>query len=92
MNPDPLLFSPDHAARQMALIGLDHQRETVGDADRGAHLERGAGFREIADRAIDCAAAKGNPALQQWAAAPANRAVVTTDARVLLSDCHGGGL
>ena len=67
MNPDPLLFSPDHAARQMALIGLDHQRETVGDADRGTHVERGARFREIADRAVDRAAAKGNPACLQQA-------------------------
>jgi hypothetical protein len=26
MNPDPLLFSPDDAAWQMEVIGLDHQR------------------------------------------------------------------
>jgi hypothetical protein len=43
MNPDPLLFSPDDATRQMAVVGFDHQREAFGDADGRTHLERGAG-------------------------------------------------
>src|SRR5437660_11886010 len=67
MNPDPLLFSPDDAARQMAVVGFDHQREAFRTADGRAHLERGAGFGEIADRAIEGGtAAKRNLArLQQ---------------------------
>src|SRR4051812_47191176 len=63
MNPDPLLFSPDDAAWQMAVVGFDHQREALGNPDRRAHLERSAGFGKITDRAIDGgAAAKRNPA------------------------------
>src|SRR5688572_20854847 len=67
MNPDPLLFSPDDATRKMAVVGVDHQREAFGNAERGSHLERGTRFGKIADRAIDGgAAAKRNPArLQQ---------------------------
>jgi hypothetical protein len=67
MNPDPLLFAPHDAARQMPLIGFDHQREAFGNADGRDHLERGAGLRKIANRAIEGgAAAKRNLArLQQ---------------------------
>jgi len=67
MNSDPLLLSPDDATRQMAVVSFDYQREAFRNADGGAHLERGAGFGEIADRAVDgSAAAKRNPAgLQQ---------------------------
>jgi hypothetical protein len=61
MNPDPLLFSPDDAAWQMAVVGFDHQREALGNPDRRAHLERSAGFGKITDRAINGgAAAKRN--------------------------------
>lgn len=60
MNPDPLLFSPDDAAWQMEVIGLDHQREAFGNADGGGHLKCGAGFGKIADRAIEGGAAKRN--------------------------------
>ena len=44
MNPDPLLFSPDDATRQMAVVSFDYQREAFRNADGGAHLELGAGF------------------------------------------------
>src|SRR5882672_9868015 len=67
VNPDPFLFSPDDAARQMVVVGFDHQREAVGYADRGCHVERGTRFREIAHRAVDRAAAKRNPARLQQA-------------------------
>ena len=55
MNPDPRLLSPDDAAQQMAVVGFDHQREALRNADRRAHLECGAGFGKIADRAVDAA-------------------------------------
>src|SRR5262245_12982453 len=67
MNPDPRLLVPDDAARHMDVIRFDHQREMFGNADRGTHLEGGAGFGEIANGAVDSAAAKRNPARLQQA-------------------------
>ena len=66
MNPDPPLLSPDDAAGHMAVVGFDHQREAFGNPDGGGHLECGAGFGKVADRAVDGGpAAKRNPARLQ---------------------------
>src|SRR4051794_31040071 len=53
MNPDPRFFAPDDAARQMTVVGFDHQHEALGNSNRGVDLERGAAFREVADGAVD---------------------------------------
>src|SRR5262245_38374544 len=65
MNPDPLLLPPDDAAWQVAVVGFDDQREAVRNADRRYHLECGASFGKVADRAIDRAANKRNLACLQ---------------------------
>src|SRR5687768_12108601 len=66
MHPDPPLLSPDDAARHKAVVGFDHQHEAFGNPDGGGHLECGAGFGKVADRAVDGGpAAKRNPARLQ---------------------------
>src|SRR6185295_3425833 len=66
MNPDPRLFAPDDTARQMEVVGCDHQREAFVYADGGAHLERGAVLRKVADRTVEGgAAAERDPARLQ---------------------------
>ena len=45
MNPDPRLFAPDDTARQMEVVGCDHQREAFGDAD-GEPTSSAAPFSE----------------------------------------------
>ena len=39
-------------------MGWNDQRKSVGDEQRGYHFERGAGLGDVANRAIDRAAAE----------------------------------
>src|SRR5207244_5231985 len=52
-----LFLAPDHGAGEMCSVGLDEQAEMVGDADGTADVERGAGTGQVADGAVDRAAA-----------------------------------
>src|SRR5262249_36577318 len=58
LHADALFLAPDHPAGQLRSIGLEEQGEIFRDADRARDLEGGAGFGEIADRAVDRAAAE----------------------------------
>src|SRR3954454_24905773 len=56
-HPDSLFLAPDHGAGEMCSVGLDEQAEMVGDADGTADVECGAGIGQVADSAVDRAAA-----------------------------------
>jgi hypothetical protein len=53
---DPPLTAPDDLARLVASI--DNQRKMLEDSDRGAHVQRRADRRYVADHAVDRAAAE----------------------------------
>ncbi len=62
-DADALLFAPDDAAGQMTAVG--HEREVRRDSDRARDVERGTGGGDVANRAIDRAAAElDGPAFQ----------------------------
>jgi hypothetical protein len=52
------LIAPEHLAGEMRSVARNCQGECCRDADRGRDIERRAVRREVADGAIDCAAAE----------------------------------
>ena len=57
-NPDPALSAPDNAARPAETIGWNDQGELVGNEERCDDLKGGAGLRNVADGAVNHAAAE----------------------------------
>jgi hypothetical protein len=57
-HTDPLFLAPDYGAGQMRSIGLNDEREAFGDADGARDIECGTGIGEVANRAVDRAAAE----------------------------------
>jgi hypothetical protein len=57
-NPDAPRLPPNDMARPTWVVGLDDQFEPVRDEQWGYDLERSAGVRNIANRAVDYAAAE----------------------------------
>jgi hypothetical protein len=57
-DADPFFPAPDDVARPADLVGLNDQREAVGNEKRGEDFERGPGCREVANRAVEGAAAE----------------------------------
>jgi hypothetical protein len=57
-HADPLFPAPDDVAGQVQPVGLEDQREIVGDAHRAGYLERRSDVRHVANHAIDRAAAE----------------------------------
>jgi hypothetical protein len=50
-DADPLFPAPDDVTRPVQLLARDHQREAVGNKQRGHNFECGPGLREISDGA-----------------------------------------
>lgn len=59
-NPDPPLFAPRDLTRFAQLLAVDDQRELFRKPERTIDLDGRACFREIANRARECAAGKFN--------------------------------
>ena len=59
-HADPLFPAPYDVAEHMLTIRWQCQGELLGDFDRVSHVEHCAGFRDIANHAIDCTAAEPN--------------------------------
>jgi hypothetical protein len=55
---DPLFPAPDDVAGQVQPVGLEDQREIVGDAHGAGYVERRSDVRHVANHAIDRAAAE----------------------------------
>ena len=60
VHADPIFGTPNDGAGQMQRIAWDNQCEFCRDTDRVGYLEQGSGGRQVANRAIDCEAAKYN--------------------------------
>jgi len=78
VQPEPALleghaytsvFAPDDAAWPLQLVRLHSEGEAVGNKERGYDLERRAGFRDVANGAVNCAAAELNRSGLQYTAA-----------------------
>src|SRR5262245_16465165 len=52
-HADQLVLVPDQMARADRLVDVEHDVETVGNAERGLHLQTCAGRRQIAHDAVD---------------------------------------
>jgi len=57
-DADPSFPAPDDVTRPLQGMGWNDQRKAVGDEKRGYDFERGASLGEVANRAIDRAAAE----------------------------------
>ena len=63
------LFAPDDAAWPLQLVHLHSKGETVGNKERGDDFKRRAGFRDVADGAVNGTAAELDRSGLQYAAA-----------------------
>ena len=52
-NADAGWLAPDDLAVALEVIGLNDQRELIGNADHALHLDHGAEWGEVLDRAGD---------------------------------------
>jgi hypothetical protein len=69
-NPNPAFPAPDDAARPAETVGLNDQGEPVRNEERGDDLKGSAGVRDIADRAVNDAAAEADRARLKHTAPP----------------------
>ena len=63
------LFAPDDAAWPLQWVRLHSKGETVGNKERGYDFKRRAGFRDVADGAVNGAAAELDRSGLQYTAA-----------------------
>jgi hypothetical protein len=57
-DADPSFPAPDDVTGPLQWMGWNDERKAVGDEKRGYDFERGAGLGEVANRAVDRAAAE----------------------------------
>jgi hypothetical protein len=57
-DADPLLFPPDDVAGRMMSVSLQNQSETIGDTYRSGYVQGGSRMGQVANHAIDRAAAE----------------------------------
>jgi len=57
-DADPSFPAPDDVTRPLQWMGWNDERKAVGDEKGGYDFERGAGLGDVANRAIDRAAAE----------------------------------
>jgi hypothetical protein len=54
----PFFLAPDDVTRPLQLLGLNDQRETIRNENRGYDFQRGPGLRKVANRAVNGTAAE----------------------------------
>ena len=68
-HADSALFAPDDAAWPLQLVGLHSEGEAVGNKERGYDFKRCAGLRDVANSAVNRAAAELDRSGLQYPAA-----------------------